>query len=119
MVFTDLDGTLLDHDTYGWEAAAPALEQLKAKRVPVVLISSKTRAEMAPLREALRLEDPFVSENGGGIFLPRAIFPEKPEGAAPEMGEAEDFWEIPLGVPYKQLVSALRDIGDALGMAIR
>ncbi len=119
MVFTDLDGTLLDHDTYGWEAAAPALEQLRANRVPVVLISSKTRAEMAPLREALQLEDPFVSENGGGIFLPRAIFREEPEGAASERREADDFWEIPLGVPYEHLVSALREIRDQLGIAIR
>lgn len=34
LVFTDLDGTLLDHDTYSWEAARPALDRLKRQQVP-------------------------------------------------------------------------------------
>ena len=28
MVFTDLDGSLLDHETYAFDAALPALEAL-------------------------------------------------------------------------------------------
>jgi len=50
LVFTDLDGTLLDHNTYGWEEAIPALELCRTRGVPVILVSSKTRAEMAALR---------------------------------------------------------------------
>src|SRR5690554_8055371 len=29
IVFTDLDGTLLDHDSYGWRAAKPAMARLR------------------------------------------------------------------------------------------
>ncbi len=29
LIFTDLDGTLLDHETYSWEAAQPAIERLR------------------------------------------------------------------------------------------
>ncbi|MEM7522055.1 MAG: mannosyl-3-phosphoglycerate phosphatase, partial [Pseudomonadota bacterium] len=36
-VFTDLDGTLLDHETYHWTAAAPALAALAAVNAPVIL----------------------------------------------------------------------------------
>lgn len=43
ILFSDLDGTLLDHDTYDWSPAQPALKQLAALEVPLVLTSSKTR----------------------------------------------------------------------------
>lgn len=70
VVFTDLDGTLLDHHTYAHAAAKPALAALKAAGVALVLTSSKTRAEMAPLWWELGLNAPIISENGGGVFIP-------------------------------------------------
>ncbi|MCB2226009.1 MAG: HAD-IIB family hydrolase [Desulfarculaceae bacterium] len=70
VVFSDLDGTLLDHHTYSWEAARPALEALSAGGTPLVLCSSKTRAEMIPLHAELGLSGPFIAENGGGVFAP-------------------------------------------------
>ena len=45
LVFTDLDGTLLDED-YGWAAARPAVEALQAASIPIILNSSKTVMEM-------------------------------------------------------------------------
>ena len=67
VVFSDLDGTLLDHYTYSFEDARPALGRLRAAGVPLVLCTSKTRAEIAPLRDALRNTHPFISENGGAV----------------------------------------------------
>lgn len=66
-VFTDLDGTLLDHDTYRFDAALPAIEALRARGIPLVLASSKTEAEMEEIAAALRLETPMIVENGAGI----------------------------------------------------
>ncbi|MBN2905081.1 MAG: HAD hydrolase family protein [Rhodobacteraceae bacterium] len=71
LVFTDLDGTLLDHEDYSHTAADPALTRLRAARVPVILASSKTAAEIAPLRAELDLSDyPAIVENGAGILGP-------------------------------------------------
>lgn len=70
VVFTDLDGTLLDHRTYSHAPARPALAALKAAGAALVPCSSKTRAEMAPLWRELGLNGPIISENGGGVFLP-------------------------------------------------
>jgi len=71
VVFTDLDGTLLDHESYSWDAAVPALEALKAAGVPLVLASSKTAAEIADLHADLGLaEIPAIVENGAGSFRP-------------------------------------------------
>lgn len=67
VVVTDLDGTLLDHHSYRWDDARPALAALAARHIPVVLNSSKTRAEMRPLQAQLALDAPFISENGAII----------------------------------------------------
>ncbi len=69
LVFSDLDGTLLDHETYGWDAARPGLDALAEIGAGVVLASSKTAAEMAPLRAGMGLQDwPAIVENGGGVL---------------------------------------------------
>lgn len=71
MVFSDLDGTLLDHRNYSWEPAAPVLRRLARIGAGVVLASSKTAAEIAPLRAAIGFEDwPAIVENGGGVLAP-------------------------------------------------
>ena len=71
LIVTDLDGTLLDHHTYSAEAAGPALAAAAAAGVPVVLCSSKTRAEMRALAQRLRLPAaPLVAENGSVVWWP-------------------------------------------------
>jgi len=95
LVFTDLDGTLLD-DGYQWEAARPALELLRAREIPVVLCTSKTRAEVLPLREDLGLRDPFIAENGGAAYIPRNYFPFALPTARVEAG----FQVLELGTRY-------------------
>jgi len=57
IVFSDLDGTLLDHESYSWDLASPALDQMLALGIPLVLASSKTAAEIADLRSNLGFED--------------------------------------------------------------
>lgn len=69
VIFTDLDGTLLDHDSYSWDPARPMLARLKRLRIPVILASSKTAAEMIPLRARMRLGAvPMICENGAGLI---------------------------------------------------
>lgn len=70
VVFTDLDGTLLDEQTYSWSAARSGLELLAGRGIPVVLVTSKTLAEVEPLRRGMQLDDPFIVENGAAVFLP-------------------------------------------------
>ncbi len=69
VVFTDLDGTLLDHHSYSWRAALPALERLAANGIPLVLNSSKTSAEMRVLQRAMRVRAPYIAENGAVVVI--------------------------------------------------
>lgn len=66
-VATDLDGTLLDHHNYRFDAAGPALQTLRRLHVPVIPATSKTAAELGPLMAKLRLTGPFVAENGAVV----------------------------------------------------
>ncbi|MDR5875675.1 HAD-IIB family hydrolase [Halomonas sp. CUBES01] len=71
LVVTDLDGSLLDHHRYDAAPAKAWLARLKQAKIPVIPVTSKTRAELLPLREALGLTTtPFVAENGAVIGLP-------------------------------------------------
>jgi mannosyl-3-phosphoglycerate phosphatase len=115
VIFTDLDGTLLDHETYGWEEAKPALNRCKQLQVPLILVSSKTRAEMDVLRQELGLTSPFISENGGGIFFPE----EGSHSVPPDTVLEEGLWKWSLGSPYDLLVKSLREIRDEMGWEIR
>ncbi|MGR9105290.1 MAG: HAD-IIB family hydrolase [Gammaproteobacteria bacterium] len=78
LIFTDLDGTLLDHDNYRWDAAAPALVKIKSSGFPLVLSSSKTAAELLSLRALLDNDDPFIVENGGAVAVPKGYFSQEP-----------------------------------------
>ncbi|MDY6918593.1 MAG: HAD-IIB family hydrolase [Pseudomonadota bacterium] len=70
LVFTDLDGTLLDHHSYDHDAALPALERLREAEIPVILNSSKTRPEMEAIKACIDNRDPFIVENGAAAIIP-------------------------------------------------
>lgn len=67
VVFTDLDGTLLDHNTYSFSPAIPALQVLAARSIPVIPVTSKTLAELRPLMSVLGLKGSAIAENGAVI----------------------------------------------------
>jgi mannosyl-3-phosphoglycerate phosphatase len=70
LVFSDLDGTLLDHDDYSFLAANESLELLKSKSIPLIIATSKTFSEVVKLQDELKIKEPFIVENGAGIFIP-------------------------------------------------
>ena len=71
IVFTDLDGTLLDHESYEFAPARPALAALRAAGAVLVPASSKTAAELAEWRARLGCADaPAIVENGAGVLWP-------------------------------------------------
>ncbi len=108
LVFTDLDGALLDHETYSFEPALPALKALKERNIPVIICTSKTRAEIEQVRTELPNTHPFISENGGAIFIPKNYF----SSAFPFTKEESDYFIIELGTPYSKLREVFQHIKD-------
>jgi len=75
VLFTDLDGTLLDHHTYMPDAARDALRLLSERGTPLIFCSSKTFAEQVFLQKQLGLFQPFIFENGSAVAIPGGYFP--------------------------------------------
>jgi mannosyl-3-phosphoglycerate phosphatase len=101
VVFTDLDGTLLNHHDYQWSDASEALELIRQHGFPLILNSSKTFAELQTLSEELQTGAPIICENGAVI-------------AVKETGSAE-YRLHHFGMAYTQIIPILQDIRQKQG----
>jgi len=114
VIFTDLDGTLLHPRTYSFEEAKPALDIIRSRGIPLVLCSSKTRAEIEAYRKRLNNGHPFISENGGAIFVPTGYFPFAVEGEARGAYIASI-----LGAPYDTIRKEFIHLRENLKTAVK
>lgn len=77
VLFSDLDGTLLDLKSYSYAQTTSSVKALKSKGIPLVFCSSKSREEQEFYRSSLGVTDPFIVENGSAIFIPKGYFIQK------------------------------------------
>lgn len=99
VVVTDLDESLLERESYDWEAARPAIEMLKARRVPIVFCTSKTQAEADHFAKQMGIHGPMIVENGGGLFI--------------------DDRKIVLGSTYEEILDGFAHVKQRAGGAVR
>jgi mannosyl-3-phosphoglycerate phosphatase len=115
IVFTDLDGTLLNGETYAYQAALPTLAKLKEQGIPLVPVTSKTRQEVAQLRQDLGLHDPFVVENGSAIYIPL----HQTQFALPPGEDVDGYRVLQLGCNYVTARAGLKAIAQDLGRPLK
>ncbi len=115
IIFTDLDGTLLDRETYAFEPAQPALRVIREEDIPLILSSSKTRAEIEFYRRKLENSHPFISENGGAVFVPKDYFSFR----FPYDRETDWFFVLELGTFYPRIIEVLERIKKETGILIK
>ena len=114
IVFTDLDGTLLD-SRYTFGPATEAIRHLEGKGIPLVIVSTKTAAEIRETRKVLGNTHPFVAENGGSVHIPSGYFGKIPHFSAVPAGDES---VISLGRPYEDLREGVRRLQEA-GLPVR
>ncbi len=114
IVFTDLDGSLLHPKTYSFIEALPALDLLREKDIPLVLCSSKTKAEIEVYRKRLQNGDPFVAENGGAIFVPVGYF-IFPTGSI----RSGDYTISAFGKPYAEIRKEFTELRESLHVPVK
>jgi mannosyl-3-phosphoglycerate phosphatase len=115
VVFTDLDGTLLDRETYSCEKALPTVKYLRKEEVPIIFCSAKTRAEQEVYRQKLAITDPFIVENGGAIFINQGYFSFSFDFHRVQNG----YQVIELGTSYREIRRILEQISIAIRANIR
>ncbi len=106
VVFTDLDGTLLDSQTYSYLPAVEAIEYLKNKKIPLVFCTSKTYSETLALQKELEIHAPLIVENGSALYLPQEQFHQK----QPDWQETEAFFVKIFGKTRSEVVGFLKEI---------
>ena len=115
VIVTDLDGSLLDYNTYSCEEVAPVVAELKQAAVPIIFCSSKTWAEQDIYRHQLGIKDPFIVEDGGAIFIESGYFPFSYDYHR----EVGGYQVIELGKPYKEIRRILGQIKSKSGLNMR
>lgn len=111
IVYTDLDGTLLD-EHYSLDGAKEAVEELIRRAIPIVLCTSKTRREIEVYRTQLGLGDPFISENGGAIFIESDYFGFDYRYDYELSSEGRRLNVIQLGTSYEELRRTLKEVEE-------
>ena len=67
LIFTDLDGTLLNRDTFKFDSIKTFLKELKKRNIIIIPNSSKTEDEIIEFNNEANFQFPFISENGSII----------------------------------------------------
>lgn len=106
LVATDLDGTLLDHRTYSHAAAAPAIDALKSKNIPIIFNTSKTRSEVLTIQKTMAIAAPYIVENGSAVYLPKTLF-DNPLDDASDDGED---WQKILGKEHSFIIEQIHKL---------
>jgi len=97
LISTDLDGTLIDHHSYSFDAALPAIRQCESLGIPIVLNTSKTYQEAKTIQKKLDITSPIVVENGSALFF------DKPSSNQEESSQI-------FGVPRSEVLEFIQEI---------
>jgi mannosyl-3-phosphoglycerate phosphatase len=114
IIYSDLDGTFLDHQTYSCDDSVGAFRLLTDHGVPIIFCSSKTRAEIEILLEKLPGKNPFIIENGAAICIPHHFF----QFAISEAKIHDRYHIIELGTPYNQVIQHFHRLQEQFPKAL-
>lgn len=99
-IFTDLDGTFLNHYDYSFEESIEALKKIESEKIPLIFTTSKTKTEVELLQKKVGIKEPFIVENGAAIFFPKNYQTFN----LSFLHEYEDYYIFQLGLNYSQIL---------------
>ncbi|AMO71779.1 HAD-IIB family hydrolase [Sphingorhabdus sp. M41] len=110
LIFTDLDGTLLDHNSYSAAPADRLIKQICDQSLGhVIPITSKTHAELRLLNQVIPIDESIgVTENGSVIHM---------SDESPIRRDAEQSRQM-MGIEYGEILDRIRGLPPALRVHI-
>ena len=112
LIFTDLDGSLLDRDTFKFDKISKYIKDLISKNISIIPNSSKTKKEIESFNKELDEDLPFIVENGAAIYnlnLINASFPEK-ISLSREISEILDIFNNKISKKYKSKCKFIKNL---------
>lgn len=111
LIFTDLDGTLLDHNSYSAKPADLLIRRIIGQSIgSVIPITSKTRAELRSLQNSIAIGETIsVTENGSVIYVPPGY----------SLGQTSDPQVTLLGSGYSEILDRVAGLPKLLRQHIR
>ncbi len=97
IIFTDLDGSLLNKDTFRFDEIEDYFRELVSKGIKIIPNSSKTEAELLDFNKQYNLNLPFIAENGSSIHGLNLIHKDLPN-------------KILISRPVDQIISIYNEI---------
>lgn len=95
-------------------AASEALLEIERRNVPLILSTRGTRAQLEALRRKIEHGHPFITEAGGGLFIPDGYFALRLEGAK----RAGRYLCVPFGRSAEEAGAAVEDIAREAGAEV-
>lgn len=112
IIFTDLDGTFLNHDNYSFEESKESLKKIKTQKIPLIFTTSKTKIEVELLQKKVGIVEPFIVENGAALFIPKNYqhFP------LDFLTDFEEYKVLIFGKTYKQILNFYDEYKSEFGL---
>jgi mannosyl-3-phosphoglycerate phosphatase len=104
VLFTDPD--TLRAGRRDWTATRHVVRELEDRGIAVVLWGNETRSEMELIQSDLNLQHPFISENGGGLFIRHGYFLDRPTRGR----DIQSYDVLDFGRPYHEVAEALHEV---------
>ena len=115
IIFTELDEILFNPSEADRQSIAAVVERLKQKQVPLIPITSKTRAEVEPWLDEFSLTDPFIVERGSGIFIHRSDSRFNTSGT----NQSDRYYIHQQGCSYTEARAALKAVQEEINKILR
>ena len=113
LIFTSIDGALLDARGDSGQSEQ-AIVELDRRKLPWILVTARTRAEVEPVRREIGHTHPFVTESGGAIFFPDGYLNIK----IPNVRRVARYLAVVQGLPYEDVCVALDDMAAEVGVGV-
>lgn len=112
IIFTDLDGTFLNHDDYSFSSSKESLAKIANEKIPLIFTTSKTKIEVENLQKKVGIKEPFIVENGAAIFFPK----DYRNFDFSFLDSFEEYHILQLGLTYKQILNFYNKYKEEFGM---
>ena len=102
-IFTDLDGTLLDHNDYSYIEATSCLDFIRNNNIPLIFTSSKTSIEIELLCNEANIFHPYIAENGAILGVPVNYFDSNTR-------HTKNYKKLYIGLERSSIKTALKNL---------